>query len=73
MCKSCGGNNGTLATIPGMGPYVFCTDCRRVLAPEGWYLACARCGRWVLDHVPFGGIDRPTDVCQGYVNPVVQF
>jgi len=35
-CQFCGGIGGTLATIPGWGPNVFCTTCRKLFAPEVW-------------------------------------
>lgn len=35
-CAKCGAEGGVFATIPGLGPVVYCTSCRKELAPEGW-------------------------------------
>jgi len=39
MCQFCGGNSGTLAPVVWHdGSRVLCTNCRRMFAPEGWYI-----------------------------------
>lgn len=69
FCNACGRNIGTLALVPGLGAYVFCTECRKSLAPEGWHLPCARCGLGITAHVPFGVPDPIKGVCEKFVTP----